>query len=124
MESAVLFDQGGGFRLEQLAKHVLARFGVQMGVQAGNGRFEPVGKNDVTVAGSFRSAAIWADRQAVCYVVTELAKPGERRFLDVALGDPVHAAASTIFSASRRQISPDISFGSNKSRLLARLRAS
>ena len=108
----------------ELAEHVFACVGLQVWVKAGDSRFEAVGEDYVAVIGPLRSAAIRPDDKAVGDAVAELAEPGEGGLLDVAFRDAAHDTFLTIFSASRMRISPDISLGSRRSRVLTRLLAS
>jgi hypothetical protein len=72
-------------------------------------------QDHVAVGGTFGARSIGADLQPPDNGKAKLAKPGKRRFLDMAFGD--HAAASMARSASRTRNSPDIRRGRRRSRV-------
>ena len=118
MEPAVLLDEQGGLGLLYLAQYLLQRFGGQVRVEASEHFAEPFGHQRLVVADAFGRRTIRGNVRPVQHGVTEPGEPSESGVLDVAFRE-FHATASTACSASRRRISPDMSFGRRRSRVWA-----
>jgi len=89
-----------------------------MEIELAQGLPEAVNQKNIAVASTFLGGPIWGDLGAVKDFIAQTLKPVDGSFFNMAFGEfGVHATTSTAFSASRRWISPDMSFGRRRSRV-------
>ena len=120
VQASILLDERGRLRLLHLAQHLLERLGRQIRVEAFKRLSQAPGQDNLAIADALGRRSVRSDVRSVNDGIAETGEPFESGVLDVGFRE-FHAIVSTAFSASRRRISPDRSFGSRKSWVRARV---
>lgn len=99
VEGAVVLDEGWGGGAKDFPEGLVERLPREVGVDAGDGVLQPSGEEGLVVTVAFRVYSVGGDAGAVEDGVAHLRKPGERRRLDLVLGEGVlsHLFSSTCF---------------------------
>lgn len=90
MEVAILVDEAGAFDRQHLAKSLVERIGGKRRVQPRQGRLKPADEENFAERRTFLIRPFGLNIRAVDNLVSQLAKPVERSFLNVRFDEVAH----------------------------------